>query len=216
MNIVIADDHTIMREGLHELLENLPGVQVVGGAADGLEAVAFCKELSVDLVIMDISMPKCNGIDAAKKIKELCADVKVIMLSIHSEKSIIKEALKSGADGYLLKDCAFKEINDAVTTVFSGRVYISPTITTMLVTDFIAPQPAPAKEAGGIPLSARERLVLQGIAEGKRSKELAKELKTGVRTIERTRSTIMDKLDLYSVAELTKYAIKHGLTTLDS
>ncbi len=215
MNILIADDHTIMREGLSELLRNISGVTIVGEANNGGKVIELCKQLSVDLVIMDISMPKCNGIDATKIIKEQCSHIKVIILSVHSEKNIIKEALAAGADGYICKSGAFKEMNDAIAAVTNGQVYISPKITTMLVNDFISPQ-AVLKSTEEVVLAARERIVLQWIAEGKRSREIAQELNTGIRTVERTRSVIMEKLGLHTVADLTKYAIRNGLTTLDS
>lgn len=213
MKLLIADDHAFVREGLRELIENQSGLEVVGEAEDGKAAVDFCRDHPVDLVIMDISMPVLNGIDATRKLNELLPEIKVIILSMHSEKNIIKDALKAGVNGYLLKSSAFREIHEAIRVVGSGQTYISPQIATMVVSEFLDSKPEHPAAPGK--LTARERRVLQFIAEGKRSKDIAFELNIGVRTIEKIRSRIMEKLNLYTVAELTKYAICQGITTMD-
>lgn len=213
MNLIIADDHIFVREGLRELIENQLDLQVIGEADDGEAAVKLCHEQAVDLVIMDISMPGLSGIDATRKIKESHPGIKVIILSMHAEKNIVKDALKAGANGYLLKNSAFDEIHGAIRIVVSGQIYISPQIATIVVSEFLNPTSGDQGEGTG--LSARERQVLQLLAEGKRSKEIAQEINIGVRSVEKIRGIIMDKLKLYSTAELTKYAIGHGITTID-
>ena len=213
MNLIIVDDHIFVREGLRELIENQADLKVIGEADDGEVAVTLCREQSVDLVIMDISMPGLNGIDATRKIKMNNPETKVLILSMHAEKNIVKDALKAGANGYLLKNSAFDEIHGAIRVVVSGKTYISPHIATMLVSEFLNPSLIDPDELKI--LSARERQVLQFLAEGKRSKEIALEINIGVRSVEKIRGTIMDKLKLYSTAELTKYAIGHGITTID-
>ena len=213
MNLIIADDHIFVREGLRELIENQADLHVIGEADDGEAAVRLCREQPVDIVIMDISMPGLNGIDATKKIKGDNPKIKVIILSMHAEKNIVKDALKAGANGYLLKNCAFDEIHGAIRVVVSGGTYISPHIATIVISEFI--NPASVDPDNAEILSDRERQVLQLLAEGKRSKEIAVEIHIGVRSVEKIRGVIMDKLKLYSTAELTKYAIGHGITTID-
>lgn len=213
MNLIIADDHIFVREGLRELIENQADLKVIGEADDGEAAVTLCREHPVDIVIMDISMPGLNGIDATRKIKSNTPEIKVIILSMHAEKNIVKDALKAGANGYLLKNSAFDEIHGAIRVVVSGQIYISPQIATIVVSEFL--NPACAGHDKAEILSDRERQVLQLLAEGKRSKEIAMEINIGVRSVEKIRGIIMDKLQLYSTAELTKYAIGHGITTID-
>ena len=212
-NIVIADDHTFVRQGLRELLENQDDMHVIGEAKNGKEAVELCKVNSIDVVLMDISMNGLNGIDATKIIKKDRPKTKIIMLSMHAEKNIVKDALKAGANGYLLKNSAFEEIHRAIRVVARGETYISPQIATLMVSEFLGSKSS--KQENSHDLTDRERLVLQHIAEGKRTKEIAEDICIGVRTVEKVRSIIMEKLGLYTVAELTKYAISNGITTID-
>jgi DNA-binding NarL/FixJ family response regulator len=212
-SVVIADDHTFVRQGLRELLENQADMNFVGEAKDGKEALELCKNNPVDIVLMDISMPGLNGIDATKQIKKIRPATKIIILSMHTEKNIVGDALKAGVDGYLLKTSAFEEIHQAIRGVISGDTYISPQIATFMVTEFRGSLSS-AKDTPP-ELSDKERVILQHIAEGKRSKEIAEEMRIGVRTVEKYRSNLMEKLDLFTIAELTKFAISNGLTTID-
>jgi DNA-binding NarL/FixJ family response regulator len=213
--ILLADDHTIIRQGLCALLEKQPDIEVVGAAEDGRKAIELARKLAPDIVIMDISMPNLNGIDATRKIISEMGDVKVIALSIHSSRRFVTEMLKAGASGYMLKECLFDELLEAIRTVLSGGVYLSPKITGVVVDDYVKRmstdyQPeAPA-------LTEREREVLQLLAEGKSTKQIAPQLHVSPKTIESNRRNIMDKLGIHNVAELTKYAVREGLTPLES
>jgi len=213
--ILLADDHKIVCEGLRNLLEKQPNMEVVGEAADGRTAVAMAKQLLPDVVIMDIAMPGLNGIEAARQIVQESRNVKVITLSMHSDKRFVAEMLKAGASGYLLKDSAFEELTAAVKTVLSGKVYLSPNVAGVVVDEYVRRKP-PHDSAGGFSiLTSKEREVLQLLAEGRSTKEIAVRLKVSVKTIETHRQHIMDKLDIHSVAELTKYAIREGMTSLE-
>lgn len=210
--IIIADDHRMVREGLRSLIESQPGLSMIAEARDGLEAVGLSKKHNPDLVVMDISMPNLNGIEATRRIKEGMDKTKVIILSMHADRRYVAEALKAGADGYLLKDAAFVELSQAIRTVLQGKRFLSPAIADLLIDGYLAREDLTQPGAYNL-LSAREREVLQMIAEGQATKQIAKELNLSVKTIETYRKHIMDKLDLRSVAQLTKYAIREGLTS---
>lgn len=210
--IIIADDHRMVREGLRSLIESQPGLSMIAEARDGLEAVGLSKKHNPDLVVMDISMPNLNGIEATRRIKEGMDKTKVIILSMHADRRYVAEALKAGADGYLLKDAAFVELSQAIRTVLQGKRFLSPAIADLLIDGYLAREDLTQPGAYNL-LSAREREVLQMIAEGQSTKQIAKELNLSVKTIETYRKHIMDKLDLRSVAQLTKYAIREGLTS---
>jgi DNA-binding NarL/FixJ family response regulator len=182
---------------------------------DGRTAVQLARKLVPDVVIMDISMPDLNGIEATRQVVSAAAGVKVIGLSMHSDKKFISEMLAAGASGYLLKDCAFEELADAVRTVHSNQVFLSKMITSIVVEDYVR-QLANGKESYVSVLSVREKEVLQLVAEGQNTKEIASRLDVSVKTVETHRQRIMAKLDLHSVAELTQYAIREGLTQLKS
>jgi two-component system, NarL family, response regulator NreC len=209
--VLLVDDHTIIREGLKALLEKQPDIVVVGSVEDGRQAVATVHKLAPDLVIMDISMPNLNGIDATRKITEENRSVKIIALSIHSSRRLVSEMLKAGASGYILKYCLFDELIDAINTVLKGNIYLSPKITGIAIDNYVQ-----HIQSNGAILSGREREVLQLLAEGKSTKQIALQLKVSAKTIEWNRSNIMDKLGINNLAELTKYAVREGLTPLDS
>lgn len=213
IRILLADDHTILRQGLRSLLSGLPGMSVVGEAENGRQAVQLARELKPDLAIMDVSMPDLNGIDATAQIRALDPPVRVIALSMYSDRRFVQQMFKSGAAGYLLKDCAAEELARAVRTVMDGQAYLSPAIAGVVVGEFL--RGLTAEGTPGFPtLTAREREVLQLIAEGRSTKEVASRLSVSVKTVETHRRQIMEKLQVNSVADLTKYAIREGLTSL--
>jgi len=214
IRIVIADDHKLMREGLSSLLSQQADIQVVGQAINGREAVQLAERESPDVVVMDVSMPDLNGIDATRQILSRSPRTRVIALSMHSDRQFVAEMFRAGARGYLLKDSAFEELASAITRVAKDETYIAPRISGFRMEDYTR------KEERGEPLlaprlSEREREVLQMMAEGKGTKEIAADLHLSAKTVETHRQHLMDKLEMYSVAELTKFAIREGLTTLD-
>lgn len=213
--IILADDHRIMREGLRSLVAKLPGVEVVAEAEDGRATVELAQQLSPDVVVMDIGMPGLNGIEATRQLTAENPKVKVIALSMHSDARFVSAMLQAGAHGYLLKDSAFEELAHALQTVMSNRTYLSPGISHTVVRDYLRHLSAsPAEEKSA--LSSRERQVLQLLAEGHSTKEIADRLGISPKTADTHRQQIMNKLGLRSVAELTKYAIREGLTSLES
>lgn len=211
--VLIADDHKIFREGLRALLEKQRGIEVVAEAKDGLEAVRFAQKLIPDVVIMDVAMPEKNGMEATRETLEVLPKTKVIALSMHSDRRFVLQMLKAGAVGYLLKDSAFEELAAAIQAVVSGQTYLSPKITDVVIKEYLHSQARSEASVFTI-LTHREREVLQLLAEGKSTKEIAATLHVSVKTIETHRQQVMDKLDIHSVAELTKYAIREGLTSL--
>lgn len=216
IRILIADDRTIVRQGLTALVEKEDGMQVVGQAADGRTALRLASKLSPDVVIMDVTMPDLNGIDAARQITAHNPRVKVLALSVHSDRRFIAEMLTAGASGYVLKDCAFDELVRAIRSVVANRMYLSPAIADIVIEDYTAHLAENGASGRPIsPLTPREREVLQLLAEGNSTKEIACHLQVSVKTVETHRQNIMQKLDIRSVAGLTKYAIREGLTHLD-
>jgi len=212
--ILLADDHKIIRDGLRALLEKEPDMEVVGEAQDGITTVRLAKKFLPNIVIMDIAMPDMNGIDATRQIISETQGVKVIALSMHSDRRFVLQMLKAGASGYLLKDSAFEELASAIKTVMAGQPYLSPKITDVVIKEYIVSLPK-NEESVFTKITTREREVLQLLAEGKATKQIAAFLNVSVKTIETHRQQIMEKLDIHSVAELTKYAIREGLTSLE-
>jgi DNA-binding NarL/FixJ family response regulator len=211
MKVLIVDDHKMMRDGLRAVLEKA-GIDVVGEAANGFEAVELAQDLQPQIVVMDISMPELNGIDATRLLLSKRTDLRVIGLSMNSDRRYVSAMFKAGAVGYLLKNAASDELIQALHAVADGLSYVSPAIAAMVVVDWMSPQAASSTEK---PLSTREREVLQLLAEGNSSKDIAKRLGVALPTIETHRRQIMGKLKLRSIAELTKFAIREGLTSLD-
>ena len=214
IKILLADDHQLVRQGLRSLLEKQADFEVVGEAEDGLSALKKARELLPDVVIMDVAMPKLNGIEAAREILTVSPEIKVIALSMHAEDRFVAEMLRAGASAYLLKDSAYEELVQAIKASLANKIYVSQPITESLIKDYITQIPREDFSAFSI-LSQRERQVLQLLAEGKSTKEIASLLFVSVKTVETHRQKIMDKLDIHTIAGLTKYAIKEGLTSLD-
>jgi DNA-binding NarL/FixJ family response regulator len=215
IRVLVADDHKIMREGLRALLEKQKDMQVVGEAENGMSAVRMTRDLVPDVVIMDIAMPDLNGIGATKKIRSESPEVKIIALSMHSDRRFIAEMFRSGASGYLLKDYSFEELVTAIRVVVANRIYLSPSIAGIVIEDYVRQlQKDENTDVTGI-LSDREIEVLQLIAEGRSTKEIAAGLHVSGKTVETHRRQIMEKLKVFSVAELTKYAIQQGLTSVE-
>jgi len=213
LKIIIADDHAMVREGLRSLLSHEADMEVVAEAANGLEACLKAKESLPDVVVMDISMPEMNGIEATRRIVAELPQVRVLALSMGADRRSVVEALKSGACGYVLKDSAFAELAVAIRRTAAGEPYLGPKITEIVIMEYLRSLP----EETPFPcesLSARELEILRLIADGKSTKEIAFLLDKSLKTVENQRHSIMKKLDLYSIAELTKYAIREGLSSL--
>jgi DNA-binding NarL/FixJ family response regulator len=204
-----------MREGLRTLIEKQSDMKVVAEAENGRTAVQLAQKLVPEVVVMDIGMPDLNGIEATRQILANNPEVKVIALSMHSAKRFVVEMLKAGSSGYLLKDCAFEELALAIRTVIANKVYVSPGITDMMIKDYVYNLSKTEFSVTSI-LTSREREVLQLLAEGKTTKQIALSLNVSVKTIETYRQQLMHKLNLHSVAELTKYAIREGITSLET
>lgn len=212
--IVIADDHRIVRQGLRSLVEKENDLEVVGMAANGRQALQMTRKLKPDVVIMDVSMPDLNGIDATCQIVNEVSGVKVVALSMHSEKQLIDGMLRAGAAGYLLKESAFEELIKAIRIVCAGKKYLSPEVTDVVLQDYL--NPSTDNDSHLKPdLTVREREVLQLIVEGCATRAVANRLNISIKTVESHRSNIMKKLGLHTVAELTKYAVRHGITSLE-
>jgi len=214
IRVLLADDHNIVREGLRSLLEKEPDIEVVAMADNGRTAVQLAGELKPDVAVLDIAMPEMNGIEATRRISRDVPEIKVLALSMHSARRFVTEALSAGAKGYLLKDCAAEELVRAIRTVAGNETYLSPKVAGLIVKDYLKHSPETTLSDDSC-LTNREREILQLIAEGESTKEIAFKIGVSIKTVETHRQQIMKKLDLHSVAELTRYAIREGLTPLD-
>ncbi len=207
IKIVIADDHAIVRQGLKLILSAQPDLEVIGEAANGKEVVDLVQKLKPDIVLLDVAMPELNGIEAARRMIEGNGRLKILVLSMHKEAVYVRETLRAGARGYILKDAIDTELLSAVRSVARGDGYISPAVSGALLNDYRKDVTDPVDL-----LSNREREVLQLIAEGKTNKEIAAKLNLSVYTVDSHRGKIMEKLNLHSTGELVRFAIKHGLS----
>lgn len=213
MKILIADDHAIVRQGLRALIDKEDDMVVIAEAATGAEAVRLAREHRPEVIVMDITMPDVNGIDATRTITAELPDVRVLALSMESDRRFVVEVLKAGANGYVLKDAAFAELATAIRAVAAGETYLPSRVANLLIKEYLQRVPEEVS-ATYENLSAREREILQLIADGSNAKEIAFAFSVSVKTVENQRHSIMKKLDLYSIAELTKYAVRQGLTSL--
>ena len=214
IRMLLVDDHKLMREGLRALLEEAPDIEIVGQASDGREALELVRTLSPDVVVMDVGMPELNGVEATRRVRAEFDGVKVIALSTHTDKRYVHHMLEAGASGYVLKISAYDELLRAVRAVSLGKTYLSPEVAASVVERSTTPNSGASVDAYST-LGSREREVLQLIAEGKTSAETAKEMHISTKTVETHRRNIVQKLGLHGVAELTKYAVREGLTSLD-
>ncbi len=214
ISVLLADDHRVVREGLRALLERNNDIRVVGEAADGHEAVKLASTLKPDVVVMDISMPVLNGIEATQQVLEVSPSSKVIILSMYSTSEHIFRSFRAGAQGYLLKESAGADVVNAVRAVRDGRRYLADKITETILDDFIHQRSLVESESPVSRLSKRERHILQLVVEGKSSSEIGSQLFLSPKTVETYRSRIMHKLSINDVPGLVKFALQHGLTAL--
>ena len=213
IKVLLADDHQILRQGLRTLLEREPDLEVVAEADNGRSTVRLARETQPEVIIMDVAMPDLNGIEATRQIISEMPKVKVIALSMYADRRFVANMLKAGASGYLLKDCASEELVRAIRVVLAHKTFLSPGVTDIVVKDYVQTPQGPDTSVFSV-LSNREREVLQLMAEGKSTNQIAECLHVSVKTVETHRQQMMQKLKIHSVAELTKYAIREGLTTL--
>ncbi|MBF0497822.1 MAG: response regulator transcription factor [Deltaproteobacteria bacterium] len=215
MNIILVDDHKIIRDGLKSMIDRHPDMRVIGETDSGRKAVELARTMQPDIAIMDIAMPDLNGIEATQQIIKESSAIKVIALSMHSDARFVARMLAAGASGYLLKDTSFQELIVAIHQVVQGRIHLSQSITDTVIRDYVrrvsVSQTTPVSS-----LTSREREVLQLVAEGKTTREIALLLGVSIKTIETHRRRMMEKLNIDNVADLTKYAIIEGLTSVNA
>lgn len=211
--IVLADDHTLIRAGLRMVVDAQPDLTVVGEAADGRDAVAMAQELKPDVIVMDIGMPSLNGIEACRQVRELAPATQVVMLSMHSDEGYVLRALKAGAKAYLLKDSAEPDLARAIRAAAAGKSFFSPAVGKVLLEDYMRKLERTGAEDSYDLLSPREREILQLVAEGNSSKDIANLLDLSVYTVETHRARIMQKLNLRGIPELILYAVRKGVVS---
>jgi len=212
-NILIVDDHALMRNGLEAMLASDPAFEVVGVAADGMTAIRSVAKLHPDIVLMDLTMPRTSGMDAIVQIKRQHPDVKIVALTFHKEEKYIHATLEAGADAYVLKDDSRTELFNALNNVATGNNYLSPSIVDKVVAGYLSGGDSSTAKPSWEVLTRREREVIKLIAEGKRTKEIAEYLSLSPKTIEKHRTNLMRKLDLHNVSEVTVYALKNGFVS---
>lgn len=213
VRILLADDHVMMRQGLRVLLEKQTSMKVVGETADGAAAVAKAKKLKPDVVVMDVNMPDVDGIEATREISKVAPNTRIVALSMSPNKKYVTEMLKAGASGYVLKEYAVSELVTAIETIMNGEIYLCPKTTSIIVNDFINDPVKPRTEMSS--LSERQKNILKLFAEGQSSKQIAFEMSLSVKTVDAIRRKISKKLGMDSLAQLVKYAVREGLTSLD-
>ena len=211
IRILLADDHTILRAGLKMMLNAQPDMEVVGEAQDGRQAIEETQKLQPDLVLMDITMPDVNGIEATRQIKRLVSDAKILMLTMHEHDEYVFQALQAGASGYMLKEAADTELITAIHVITSGQFYLSPTAQSVVVGDYLQKVRTGEERDSYSSLTEREREILKLVAEGFTNNQIAERLVISPKTVDTHRTHIMDKLNMHSRAELIKYAMRRGL-----
>jgi len=219
--VLLVDDHLLVRAGLRTLLEQMPGTEVVGEASNGREAIDLIKAAPPDVVLMDITMSEMNGLVATAQITHDFPQVRILMLSMHATKEYVTQALQAGASGYLLKDAAPTELELAIRSVMRGEKYLSPAVSTHVIADYLQRTTGSTTSrvdtmlSSTTPLTLRQREILQLIAEGNTTKEIAAKLTLSVKTVETHRTQLMERLDIHDIAGLVRYAIRIGLVTSD-
>lgn len=214
IRVLLADDHALVLAGIRALVEELGGTQIVAEANNGREAVALAKQHKPDLVIMDISMQELNGIEATAQIMAEVPATKVLILSMHTTEDFVRRAIKAGAAGYLVKDSAPLDLKMAIAAVLRGEIYLSPRVSRHVVSGFLHGKPH-QNESSMDALTARQREILQMIAEGKSTKQIAFQLNVSIKTVETHRAALMERLEIYDVAGLVLYAVRHGVISVD-
>jgi DNA-binding NarL/FixJ family response regulator len=211
VRVLLADDHTLVRAGLIKLLESIPDITVVGEAGDGLALLKLAEQLQPQLVLMDIAMPGLNGIEATARLARAWPNIRVLILSMHQNEEYVRQALRHGAAAYLLKDAAPMELEHAIAAVLRGEIYLSPAVSSGVVSDYVQRLRSDEQPEG--PLTPRQREVLQLIAEGQSTKEIARRLDLSVKTVDTHRSQLMKQLDIHEVTGLVRYAMRAGLVS---
>lgn len=211
IRVLLADDHTILREGVKGLLEKAEDMEVVGEAADGSEAVAKAQHLSPDVMLMDITMPGMNGLEATRQIKALKPEIKVLILTMHESNQYISQFLRSGASGYVLKDTAASELVGAIRAVYEGNAFLYPSIARKLLEEYLQKVESGEESESFDGLTEREQEILKMVAEGRTNKEIADTLSLSIRTVQAHRANLMGKLHMHDRTELVRYAIRKGL-----
>ena len=211
LRIVLAEDHTILREGLRALLSADPNFEIIGEAQNGREAVRCVEKMEPDLLLMDLSMPRMSGMDAIREIKKRYPEIKIIALTVHKTEEYLLTTLKAGADGYVLKDATHEELVMAIKNVMGGKSYLSPGVSEKVIVGYLEGRESNRSISPWETLSQREREVLKLIAEGFKNKEIAEDLCISLKTVEKHRANLMKKLDLHNAAALTVYAVQKGL-----
>jgi DNA-binding NarL/FixJ family response regulator len=213
IKVLIVDDHQLFREGVVTLLSTTEYIEVIAQAEDGQDAIEKVKQFNPDVVLLDIAMPRMNGIEATKKLKSLKPEIKIIILSMHLEKEYVKGVLEAGADGYLVKNCTYLQLTDAIQSVYNGKKYLSQDVTDQVISGYLSP--SVAKENDFEKLSEREKEIFLLFAEGNTAREIGDSLFISIKTVNTHKQNLLEKLNLKSNAEMIKYALKNGLIQLD-
>jgi len=212
--VLVVDNHGILRQGIQALIEKHSDMEVVGQADNGLTAVELARELQPDVVLMDVSMPILNGIEATRQIKSELPDIKVLALSVHAKREFVLDMVRAGVSGYMLKECVFDDLVHAIKVIVAGQSYLSPQIATIVLEGITKDSIFDVVNGNHKTLTPRENQILQLLTEGNSAKQIASQLGLSVKTVEATRRQIMEKTEVDNLADLTKYAIREGVTTV--